>query len=65
MLRHNAIPGDSAQASAFAAQRLYRELLQFLAPLLQTLDQRLDVRLVRTFLATLVAIIQWRNRPHG
>ncbi len=65
MLRHNAISDDRTQASAFAAQRLYRQLVQFLAPLLQTLDQRLDVRLVRTFLATLVAIIQWRNRPHG
>ena len=56
---------DVPQEPALAAQRLYRHLLQFLAPLLQTLDQRLDVRLVRTFLATLVAIVQWRNRPHG
>src|SRR6266496_2066195 len=65
MSRYNAIPADQMQGSAFAAHRLYRQLVQFLAPLLQTLDQRLDVRLVRTFLATLVAIIEWRNRPHG
>jgi hypothetical protein len=28
-------------------------------------QQQLDVRLVRTFLATLFAIVQWRNRAHG
>jgi hypothetical protein len=65
MSPYYAIPADAPQESTLAAQRLYRHLLQFLAPLLQTLDQRLDVRLVRTFVATLVAIVQWRNRPHG
>ena len=29
--------------------------------MLRTLDQRL----VSTFLATLIAIVQWRNRAHG
>lgn len=65
MSRHGATPTDNRQASAFAAHHLYRQLVQFLLPLLQSLDRRLDVRLVRTFLATLVAIIQWRNRAHG
>jgi hypothetical protein len=32
---------------------------------LRTLDQQLDRRLVSTFLATLIAIVQWRNRAHG
>lgn len=29
------------------------------------MNQHLDVRLVRTFLATLEAIVQWRHRAHG
>src|SRR5437867_7860190 len=65
MSPNSAIPADAAQGSARVAHALYRQLVQFLTPLLQTLDRRLDVRLVRTFLATLVAIVQWRNRPHG
>jgi hypothetical protein len=65
MSAHSAIHAEETQASALAAHRLYQHLVQFLTPLLQTLDRRLDVRLVRTFLATLVAVVQWRNRPHG
>ena len=37
----------------------------FLFPLSTLLDARLDRRLVRTFVATVAAIIRWRNRPHG
>jgi hypothetical protein len=47
------------------ANRLSDQLATFLAPLLRTLDQRLDCRLVSTFLAALIAIVQWRNRNHG
>lgn len=46
-------------------EQTQQRLVQFVWPLLQTLNQQLDVRLVRTFLATLFAIVQWRNRPHG
>lgn len=48
-----------------ASPTIYCQLVQFLTPLLQTLDRCLDVRLVRAFLASLGAIVQWRNQPHG
>jgi hypothetical protein len=47
------------------AQLLRRHLCTFLAPLLQTLNGHLDVRLVRTFVHTIQAIITWRHRQHG
>jgi len=65
MSRHAATPARSAQASALVAHHLSDQLVTFLAPILRILDQRLDRRLVGTFLATLIAIVQWRNRPHG
>jgi hypothetical protein len=65
MSRHDATSTIATQASAYAADRLSRHLVTFLAPFLRTLDQRLDRRLVSTFLAALIAIVQWRNRPHG
>jgi len=65
MSPHAATSSPAAQASALAANRLAHRLTVFLAPLLRTLDQRLDRRLVSTFRATLIAIVQWRNRAHG
>ena len=65
MSQHSATPASAAQASTLTAHRLSRHLVSFLAPLLRTLDQQLDRRLVSTFLATLIAIVQWRNRAHG
>lgn len=65
MPRHDATPTRAAQASAQVATRLSTHLLSFLAPLLRTLDQQLDRRLVCTFFATLLAIVEWRNRNHG
>jgi hypothetical protein len=62
---HDATSTIAAQASALAAKRVSQHLITFLAPLLRTLDQRLDRRLVCTFLATLIAIVAWRNRAHG
>jgi hypothetical protein len=47
------------------AQWLRRHRCTFLAPLLQTRNGRLDVRLVRTFVHTIQAIITWRHRQHG
>ena len=65
-MSHNCVtPASAAQASALVAHSLARHLTAFLAPVLRTLDQRLDRRLVSTFLATLIAIVQWRNRAHG
>jgi hypothetical protein len=65
MSHHAATSAGAAQASALAAHHFSRQLVAFLAPILRALDQRLDRRLVGTFLATLVAIVQWRNRAHG
>jgi len=65
MSQHAATSASATQASTFAAHRLSRHLVTFLAPLLRTLDQQLDRRLVSTFLATLIAVVQWRNRAHG
>jgi hypothetical protein len=65
MSRHCATPAFPAQDSALVAHALSRHLAAFLAPVLRTLDQQLDRRLVSTFLATLIAIVQWRNRAHG
>jgi hypothetical protein len=47
------------------AQQIEQRLVAFVQPLLCVLNHELDVRLVRTFLATLIAIVQWRNRAHG
>lgn len=47
------------------SQQTQQRLVQFVWPLLVSLNQQLDVRLVRTFLATLFAIVQSRNRAHG
>jgi len=65
MARHDATFGIAAQASARTATRLSDHLVTFFAPLLRSLDQRLDRRLVSTFLAALIAIVEWRNRTHG
>ncbi len=53
------------QADDALADHLYQRLARFLAPLLHELDRQLDVRLVRTFLATIRAIIAWRHRAYG
>jgi hypothetical protein len=47
------------------ADDLREGLYQFLLPLLALLDACLDVRLVRTFLATVETVLSFRNRAHG
>lgn len=47
------------------AAQTHERLLHFLAPLLISLDRQLDARLVRTGVATIAAIVSWRNRAHG
>ena len=47
------------------AQGLAEQLALFLFPLLVTLDQLLDKRLVRTFLQTIQVIITYRDRVGG
>ena len=53
------------QASPAVSWQLSEQLSTFVAPLLLELDTLIDKRLVRTFLATLGVIIQFRNRAHG
>jgi hypothetical protein len=63
------IPFDEEQAPPYqvadVAQGVGVELATFLYPLLVALDQRLDKRLVRTFLLTIETIITFRDRVHG
>jgi hypothetical protein len=47
------------------AQDLAQQVETFLHPLLLWLDARLDKRLVRTFLQTVQALLQFRHRAHG
>lgn len=61
----DAVLEGGVQASAVVAGELQRELVAFLAPLLQWLDARLDRRLVQTFVSGIVALVEWRNRAHG
>lgn len=65
MAQDSATIPPTLQASPEVSLQLQQRLTDFVQPLLHTLDQQLDVRLVRTFLATLIAILQWRNRAHG
>jgi hypothetical protein len=53
------------QASPSVSWQLSEQLAQFVGPLLVQLDILIDNRLVRSFLATLQVIIQFRNRAHG
>ena len=54
-------PYDAAEM----AQGLYVGLATFLAPLLLALDERIDKRLVRTFLQTVRVILTFRDRVNG
>ncbi|MGH2515518.1 MAG: hypothetical protein ACRDHP_07665, partial [Ktedonobacterales bacterium] len=54
-----------AQASPAMARELEAELTRFLAPLVAWLDTLLDKRLVHTLVASIVALVEWRNRAHG
>ena len=61
---YDATSPNNRQSALLAAQ-LRRELLQFFAPLLHSLDQHLDRRLVVTFVETLQALLIWRHRNLG
>jgi hypothetical protein len=59
-MSHAATPSDLPQAHPLV--RIVREeLRRFVDPLLRTLDQRLDRRLVVTFLETLQALLIWSS----
>lgn len=59
------IDAQIAQESQEVSQKLACDLSTLFPPLLAALDAQLDVRLVRTFLATIAVIIQFRNRAQG
>lgn len=69
MRKQYPIPVAQEQALAYTAadvaQGIGIELATFLFPLLVALDEVLDKRLVRTFLATVQLIITFRDRVHG
>ena len=62
-------PDDSATQTtpedAPGARQLAERVSYLLAPLLPTLERPLDVRLVRTFLATIAVMLQFRHRAQG
>jgi apolipoprotein N-acyltransferase len=47
------------------SQQVAEQLAGFVQPLLERLDRQMDKRLVRTFLATLQAIITFRHSQYG
>jgi hypothetical protein len=61
----DAVLATGAQAAPQVAAALRQRLVAFLLPLSLVLDERIDRRLVRTFVATVEAIIRLRNRAHG
>src|SRR5687768_4758834 len=58
-------PAAPQQAAPALATQLHQQLTTFLAPLLVPLDRTLDARLVRTFVATITAIVVFRHRACG
>ena len=62
---HHATAAGSRQPDARLAQDTAARLHRFLAPLLSALDRSLDARLVRTLLASVIAILSLRHRQHG
>jgi len=50
---------------AVAAQRVNQRLVEFVRPLLEQLDERLDKRLVRTFVGLLQVIVVVRHNRYG
>ena len=52
------IDSQLAQESRTVSQQLASDVSKLLAPVLATLDAQLDVRLVRTVLATIAVILQ-------
>ena len=64
-MSYTATSADDLQAVPQLSATLEAQLVAFVRPILEALNQQLDVRLVRTFLATLCAILSWRHRAHG
>ena len=63
--QEDSILSKGKQASLVVSRQLAEQLAGFVTPLLLELDTLIDKRLVRTLLATLSVIIQFRNRANG
>jgi len=63
--QEDSIFASGKQGSAMVSWQLSEQIAQFVGPLLVQLDTIIDKRLVRTLLATLQVIIQFRNRSHS
>lgn len=58
----HAVCERGAQVSSAMARELEADLAQFLAPLVAWLDTLLEKRLMRTLVASIFALVEWRNR---
>src|SRR5437870_13170741 len=65
MYTHSAPVLVPAGAAPEIATALRERLVALLQPLLTQLDAQIDQRLVRTCLATIEAVLRFRNRAHG
>lgn len=59
------IESAGVQASPWISEHLMHQLTRFLGPVVIALDQLLDKRLVRTFLQTIAALLEFRHRANG
>lgn len=62
---HTALELEGKPAPGVISDQLRAQLQTFLAPLLEELDAQIDLRLVRTCLRTVEAILSFRHRNHG
>ncbi len=56
---------DPVNSGRELAGTLARQCYEYLYGLLESLDEHLDVRLVRTLATTVTALVRHRNRPQG
>jgi hypothetical protein len=54
--------GIQKQAGRHLSAEVGQRLLRFVAPLLENLDARIDKRLIRTLLETVMALLMFRDR---
>jgi hypothetical protein len=65
MQEDDALFGSGISAAEAVSTHLHTRLLAFLSPLLFRLDAQVDLRLVRTLLSVVEAILVFRNRSSG
>lgn len=65
MQKDDALYGSGISAATAVSSHLHTRLSAFLSPLLFRLDAQVDLRLVRTLLSVVEAILVFRNRSHA